>query len=140
MSIRLLLRLVLITVLCLDGAASAWAATRMAVDDLASAGEAGGAGGRHGQHDEQARPDRGAPACMADSGWLSGDPTNGNHHDDCDCGGTTTCACSCVLTFYPGRTAPLFAAQHVLDAPYLNPPLLPEVRSGVSRVFRPPIG
>lgn len=139
MSIRLLLRLVLITVLCLDGAASAWAATRMAVDDLAVAGSAGGASG-HRQHDGQARPDRGAPACTADDGWLTGDPTDGNHHDDCDCGSATTCACSCVLTFYPGRTAPLFAAQHALDAPYLSPPLLPAVRSGVSRVFRPPIG
>jgi hypothetical protein len=140
MSIRLLLRLVLITVLCLDGAASAWAATRMAVADLAAIDDGESGQGGHRQHDEQAKPDRGAAACTADTGWLTGDPTNGNHHDDCDCGSTTSCACSCVLTFYPGRTAPLFAAQHVLDAPYLNPPLLPEVRSGVSRVFRPPIG
>ncbi len=140
MSIRLLLRLVLITILCLDGTASAWAATRMAIDDLAVAGDAGTGSDRHRQHDEQATPERDAPARIADAGGLAGDPPKGDHHEDCDCGSATTCACSCVLTFYPGRTAPLFAAQHALDVPYLIPPLVPEVRSGASRLFRPPIG
>ena len=62
-----------------------------------------------------------------------------DHHDDCDCSTVSGCACSCMLTFFPGRNAPLFAAQHTLASVYLAPPLLPPARRQVSRLFRPPI-
>lgn len=153
--LRLLLRILLIAVLCMDGISSAWAATRMAMNDAESAAildgmrvenERDGDHGRHVQAKAKAaakwqagKPVATGGACLIDEG-AAGGGGGGSHHDGCDCGSATTCACSCVLTFYPGRGAALFAAQHALDAPDLVPPLLPEVRSTVSRVFRPPIG
>jgi len=143
-SSRVLLRMVLILVLCADGIFAAWASTRMAVAELGHGAYSGAA-----HHSADAKT-RGAVREIADEGGSerrgatgSGVAGHGSdpsiHHDDCDCGGLSGCACSCMLTFFPGRNAPLFAAQHTLAAAYLAPPLLPPVPHRISPLFRPPI-
>jgi hypothetical protein len=147
-SLRVLLRIALILVLCTDGIFSAWAATRMAVNEL----------GRNAQssasHHSNATTAKAKTAAVADSTagntadntadagkqTSSHDPDSPlAHHDDCDCDGLSGCACSCMLTFFPGRNAPLFAAQHMLASAYLAQPLLAPVGEEISRLFRPPI-
>lgn len=127
--LRVLLRWFLILVLCTDGIAVAWAGTRMATASVAHAiAIPASAIGREGNQvaDCETQAERDAPA------------RQGEHHE-CDCS-VTGCACNCMLTFYPERREPLFAAHHALVAVYLPPPLLPAVRHQISRVFRPPIG
>lgn len=140
-SLRVLLRIALILVLCTDGIFSAWAATRMAVNEL---GRGTQSSASHHSGTSTAKTE----ASIADtaSGVDKSKQTAGNdpasplaHHDDCDCDGLSGCACSCMLTFFPGRNAPLFAAQHLLASAYLAQPLLPPVGEEISRLFRPPI-
>jgi len=130
-SIRHLLRIFLIIVLCADGTTGAWAATRMATNQASHAGQASaGAKSKSGcdtsaNHDKASASAPAAPAAGQDQ------------HDGCDC--DASCACGCMLTFHPGRTAPLFAAQHALMSVHLAQPLLPVVPTQISRLFRPPI-
>ena len=140
---RVLLRLLLILVLCADGIFAAWASTRMAVAELGHAassaashhGASGPAKARASAAGRDLAHDDGAPPRIADPGQP-----NPDHHDDCDCSGLSGCACSCMLTFFPGRNAPLFSPQHALASVYLAPPLLPPARHRLSPLFRPPIG
>ena len=150
---RVLLRLLLILVLCTDGIFAAWASTRMAVNELGrtgysgvshhGAGSAGQARARAEKQLAKARAETrpGAQLATATRGKAAqGAPAAPlDHHDDCDCSNVSGCACSCMLTFFPGRNAPLFAAQHTLASVYLAPPLLPPARRQISRLFRPPI-
>lgn len=140
-SLRVLLRIALILVLCTDGIFSAWAATRMAVNEL-------GRGAQSGASHHPGVSNAKAEAAVADNAGgvdksrqaAGHDPASPlAHHDDCDCDGLSGCACSCMLTFFPGRNAPLFAAQHLLASDYLAQPQLPPVGEDISRLFRPPI-
>ncbi|HEX7802834.1 MAG TPA: CopL family metal-binding regulatory protein [Pseudoxanthomonas sp.] len=132
-SIRLLLRIFLILVLCADGTTGAWAATRMATNQASQANQASaGAKSKSGCDTDNSHDKTSASAPTA--------PASGqDQHDDCDCGSDASCACGCMLTFHPGRTAPLFAAQHALMSVHPAQPLLPVVPTQVSRLFRPPI-
>ena len=136
---RVLLRLLLVLVLCTDGIFAAWASTRMAVNELGRTGYSGAS--HHGAGPAgTAAEKRLAKARADDQPGAQGAPAAPlDHHDDCDCSNVSGCACSCMLTFFPGRNAPLFAAQHTLASVYLAPPLLPPARRQVSRLFRPPI-
>lgn len=140
-SLRVLLRIALILVLCTDGIFSAWAATRMAVNELGRGAQSGVS-----HHPGASLAKAKVKAADAASGADASKQTSGHdpasplaHHDDCDCDGLSGCACSCMLTFFPGRNAPLFAAQHMLASAYLAQPQLPPVGEEISRLFRPPI-
>lgn len=124
-----LLRIFLILALCADGVTGAWAATRMAVKQASQTNLAAGTKAK-------SDCDTGASHRKESATTPAQDQ---DEHEDCDCGTSASCACGCMLTFHPGRTAPLFAAQHALVSVYLAPPLLPAVHTGVSWVFRPPI-
>lgn len=147
---RVLLRLLLILVLCTDGIFAAWASTRMAVNELGRTGYSGAS--HHGAGQAGTAAEKRLAKARADdqpgaqvAARARGKAAQGapaaplDHHDDCDCSNVSGCACSCMLTFFPGRTTPLFAAQHTLASVYLAPPLLPPARRQVSRLFRPPI-
>jgi hypothetical protein len=129
-SIRHLLRIFLILVLCADGTTGAWAATRMATNQASQAGQASAATKSKSDCDTSASHGK-KPASAPAAGQ--------DQHDGCDCGSDASCACGCMLTFHPGRTAPLFAAQHALMSVHPAQPLLPVVPTQVSRLFRPPI-
>ncbi|QWF17089.1 CopL family metal-binding regulatory protein [Lysobacter capsici] len=140
-SLRVLLRIALILVLCTDGIFSAWAATRMAVNELGRATQSSAS-----HHSNATAAQAKAKAADVAAGVDAGKQTAGHdpasplaHHDDCDCDGLSGCACSCMLTFFPGRNAPLFAAQYLLASAYLAQPLLPPAGEEISRLFRPPI-
>ncbi|WP_425494174.1 CopL family metal-binding regulatory protein [Lysobacter soli] len=124
----MLLRWVLILVLCTDGVATAWAGTQMAAASVA-----------HATTRTSAVQREGAALADCEEKSESGSPSGAREQHDCDCS-VTGCTCNCMLTFYPQRVAPLFAAHHTLVAVNLPPPLLPSVRHEISRVFRPPIG
>lgn len=128
-SMRHLLRIFLILALCADGVTGAWAATRMAVKQASQTNLAAGTKAKAGCDTDASnhKAPTSTPAQEQDE------------HEDCDCGTSASCACGCMLTFHPGRTTPLFAAQHALVSVYLAPPLLPAVHTEVSWVFRPPI-
>ena len=132
-SIRLLLRICLIVALCADGVTGAWAATRMAVNQASQANQTSGAKTKSGCDTDATH--RKAPASVP----ATTPAQDQDEHEDCDCGGSASCTCGCMLTFHPGRTTPLFAAQHALVSVYLAQPLLPAVHTEVSRLFRPPI-
>lgn len=137
-SLRVLLRMFLILVLCTNGILSAQATTRMAVRHIPPPGSVGGS---HSFHNG-ARPDKRAEISddcneFLTAGKKAGQAGQGDHRCDCS---TTACDCSCVLTFYTGRVPVIFAAQHALTSTYLPTPDLPPLRRQVSRLFRPPIG
>ena len=135
-SIRPLLRIILIVALCADGVAGAWAATRMAVSQASQAQQTGAGAKAKPDCDTDAVHRKASPSTLA---TVPVQDQGQSEHEDCDCGGSASCACGCVLTFHPGRTTPLFAAQHALVSVHLAQPLLPAVHSEVSRLFRPPI-
>lgn len=140
-SLRVLLRIALILVLCTDGIFSAWAATRMAVNELGRGTESS-ASHHSNATTAKAKAKVADTANGADASKRTADQDPASplaHHDDCDCDGLSGCACSCMLTFFPGRNAPLFAAQHLLASAYLAQPLLPAVDEEISQLFRPPI-
>ena len=128
---RVLLRMLLILVLCADGIFAAWASTRMAVAELGHG--ASSSVSHHGAAKTRAQ------GFAHEDGTGAPIPDPSPHHDDCDCSSLSGCACSCMLTFFPGRNAPLFCAQHTLASMHPAPPLLPPVRHRLSALFRPPI-
>lgn len=133
-SSRVLLRMFLILVLCADGIFAAWASTRMAVAELGHG--ASSSVSHHGASGPAKAPGQ---RLAQDDGAGAPVPDPSPHHDDCDCSSLSGCTCSCMLTFFPGRNAPLFCAQHTLASMHLAPPLLPPVRHRLSALFRPPI-
>lgn len=126
-----LLRLFLIFVLCVGGAANAWASARMAVEGFAhaAAAKAGAKAAADPSCDEQD-----GPRDAAERGGQA-DPQH-----DCDCGGQSACACSCALTFFPDNAPIPFAAQHALASVYAGRLKTLTARNEISPVFRPPIG
>lgn len=132
-SIRLLLRIFLIVVLCADATTGAWAATRMAVNRASQADHANA--GAKSKSDCDTNDSHDKTSVSAPTAPASGQ----DQHEDCDCGSDASCACGCMLTFHPGRTAPLFAAQHALTSVHPAQRLLPVVPAQISRLFRPPI-
>lgn len=137
-SIRLLLRICLIVALCADGVTGAWAATRMAVNQASQAHQIDGTKAKS-DCDTSSSHRKASASTPATAPAQDQATQDQDEHEDCDCGGSASCACGCMLTFHPGRTTPLFAAQHALVSVYLAQPLLPAVHTEVSRLFRPPI-
>lgn len=137
-SLRVLLRIFLILVLCTDGIFGAWATTRMAVNELGRAAQTSAShhrSTRAGGNADTVKLAAQAPSCEKQAGL---DPAS--HHDDCDCGSVSSCTCSCMLTFFPARSVPGFAARHRLASVYPAQPPSPPVSDEISRLFRPPIG
>lgn len=131
-----LLRCLLIVAFCLDGSASLWSASSMAVS---MAGHGGSSG--HGQrmHDE-----RGAAATTdADcpDGKFAGQADTGHEidHESCDC---SSAACQCPVGFtnvVVAHGVP-FAAQHRVSTELIVSEPVSIARGSLSPVFRPPIG
>lgn len=133
----ILLRCFLIVAFCLDGSASLWSASSMAVS---MAGHDGG-GAVHGQreHDEP----RSAASQDADcpEGELAGQVDTGHEaeHESCDC---SSAACQCPVGFTTvvvAHTVP-FAAQHRVSTELTVSIPASIARGSLSPVFRPPIG
>lgn len=131
-----LLRCLLIVAFCLDGSASLWSASSMAVSMAAH-----GVGSGHGQrmHDEP------APAASMDvdcsGAELAGRLDTGHEidHESCDC---SSAACQCPVGFtnvVVVHTVP-FAAQHRVSTELTVSEPASIARGSLSPVFRPPIG
>ena len=137
-SLRVLLRMFLILALCADGILSAQATTRMAVRHIPPPGAVNGTHSVHGgaRVNERAKISNDCNKILP-GGKQAGQGDQNDHQCDCS---TTSCDCSCVLTFFAGRVPVIFAARHALTSTYLPTPELPPLRRQVSRLFRPPIG
>lgn len=131
-----LLRCFLIVAFCLDGSASLWSASSMAVS---MAGH--GADTAHGQR----RHDESAPAASVDADCPEGKfaaPVDTGHeidHESCDC---SSAACQCPAGFTSvvvAHTVP-FAAPHRVSTALIVPEPASIARRSLSPVFRPPIG
>ena len=131
-----LLRCFLIVAFCLDGSASLWSASSMAVS-MAGHGD----GIAHGErmHDES----RAAASTDADcpEGQFTGQAETGQEvgHESCDC---SSAACQCPVGFTNVvvlRTVPFFAQQRVSTELAVSEPAS-IARGSLSPVFRPPIG
>jgi hypothetical protein len=141
-SLRVLLRMFLILVLCADGILSAQATTRMAVRHIPPPGSVAGSHTVHGVRTGEGVRSNERVKISNDcnknfGGKQAGQGDQSDHRCDCS---TTSCDCSCVLTFFAGRVPVIFAAQHALNSTHLPTPDLPPLRRQVSRLFRPPIG
>lgn len=117
-SLRVLLRMFLILVLCADGILSAQATTRMAVRHIPPPGAVNGTHSVHGgaRVNERAKISNDCNKIRPD-GKQAGQGDQNDHQCDCS---TTSCDCSCVLTFFAGRVPVIFAAQHALTSTYLR--------------------
>lgn len=145
MSLKLLLRLLLGALICLNGTTALWASTRMAIDHASA----------HGQPEEDAshRPGHGAtaqapPACTGGGcPTLPSAPDTGAPHahapgDTCSCGSATLAGCSCSCVFPVGfiTVSVPFIARHALRT---SPPAYAEIHAPfrwTGSIFRPPIG
>jgi len=131
-----LLRCLLILAFCLDGSASLWSASSMAVS---MAGHGGGSA--HGQrvHDQAAPEAPMDAACPEGDSAGQVDPGHEIDHESCDC---SSAACQCPIGFTNVAVAHgvPFAAQHRVSAALtvLEPASI--ARRSLSPVFRPPIG
>lgn len=131
-----LLRCFLIVAFCLDGSASLWSASSMAVS---MAGHGAGAG--HGQH---MNGERSAAAAMdvdcPDAGFAAQVDTGHEiDHESCDCS-SAACQCPAGFTNVVVAHGVPFAAQHRVSAALTVPEPASIVRRSLSPVFRPPIG
>ena len=131
-----LIRCFLIVAFCLDGSASLWSASSMAVS---MAGHGAGIGHGERMHDER------APAAAMDvdcpDGELAGRVDTGHEidHESCDC---SSAACQCPIGFtnvVVAHGVP-FAAQHRVSTALTVPEPASIARGSLSPVFRPPIG
>lgn len=131
-----LLRCFLIVAFCLDGSASLWSASSMAVS---MAGH--GAGSTHGQR----RHDESRPAAAIDADCpeanFAGRADTGHEidHESCDCS-SAACQCPAGFTNVVVAHGVPFAAQHRVSTELIvSEPVLIS-RGSLSPVFRPPIG
>jgi len=131
-----LLRCLLIVAFCLDGSASLWSASSMAVSMAAHGADIG--------PDKRMLDERGSTA-PADADCPEGDfvgqVDTGQEidHESCDCSGA---ACQCPVGFTSvvfAHTVPFAAPHRVSTALTVSEPASIARRS-LSPVFRPPIG
>ena len=131
-----LLRCLLILAFCLDGSASLWSASSMAVS-MASHGVGIGHGQR--MHDE------GEPEvvmhvdCPEDAYAARGDTGHEIDHEDCDCS-SAVCQCPVGFTNVVVAHGVPFAAQHRVSTELTVSAPSSIARGSLSPVFRPPIG
>ena len=131
-----LLRCLLIVAFCLDGSASLWSASSMAVS---MAGHGAGIGHGERLHDE--RVSASATEVDCPDGELAGLVQTGHEidHEDCDCG-SGACQCPVGFTSVVVAHGVPFAAQHRVSTELAVSEPASIARGSLSPVFRPPIG
>jgi hypothetical protein len=129
-SLALLLRYLLIVTLCLDGGASLWSSSAMAVNQARHASASAAALDVADVED--------ADCDDAGNGVDSPDQP-GAAHGDCDCG-VGTCSCPCLFSVATITHAVPFMALHTLATLPVMPPSSHVPLNTRTAVFRPPIG
>ena len=137
-SLKHIFRVLLILALCVDGVASAWASTEMALK-LAEHAASASADTEMQDAKSAAASTKASADCEKASPHDNGSKPAVSHVS-CECDNQAACGCSCMLSLYSANSLPLFIAQYLPANLRATPHPVQPFLSEITPVFRPPIG